>query len=73
MSSCVQTCVHGCFYQFHHHTKTLSVADAVNSIIRPILRSFSELCDTQIRCPDKEGTVTEATLEHERAEAITAD
>lgn len=51
----------------------LSVATAVNAIIRPDLRRVSELWDAQIGCPDREGTVTEATLEHERAEAITAD
>lgn len=51
----------------------LSVATAVNLIIRPNLRRFCELCDTQIRCTDKEGTVREATFKHERAEAITTD
>lgn len=46
---------------------------AVNVIIRSNLRRFCELCDTQIRFTDKEGTVTEASFKHDRAEAITAD
>lgn len=58
---------------FYHHSKMLSVATAVNLIIRPNLRRFCELYDTQIGCTDKEGTVTEATFELERAEGVTAD
>lgn len=32
-----------------------------------------ELCDTQIRCTDKGGTVAEPTFQHVRAGAVTAD